>query len=146
MKNNSLPTNPYYILGGLIEKKIDLELVRDFVGKYIQISLKEGKKKNDIIDIVKNFSIELNDALINTCISLQSDIEIDKGIPIDMGRVSVKEAAKIFSISPVTIRNWINDKNNPLPAKNFGRRKTSILIKDLNRYMSDFGKQVKTKA
>ena len=114
-------------------------------GQFCWYLQKEGKKKNDIIDTIKSFSIELNDALIHSCISIQSAIEVDNGISSHIGRVSIKEAARIFAVTSVTIRNYINDKENPLGAQNFGRRKTTILLKDLNDYMSKLGKPVKLK-
>jgi len=41
-------------------------------------------------------------------------------------------------VSAVTSRNWIKDKVNPLPAKNMGKRKTLISIKELNRYIETY--------
>ena len=130
--------NPYYVLGKLLEKSIDYDTVFDFVSQYISAADRSGANTGEVIEKLKNSSMELNDALLTACVKLQGNLP-KQSIGIDTREwVTVAEAATIFSVSYVTIRNWIKDEVNPLPAKNPGKRKTLISIKELNRYIETY--------
>ena len=128
-------TNPYYVLGKLIEKDVDSKKIKDFVEQYLKIAEKNGEKPDEVLMQIKNFSMELNESLMDICVKIQSNLPRAKHDDPTSDLVTVKEAAKIFNVTSATIRNWIKNKNYPLPANNFGKRQTRISTKALKDYI-----------
>lgn len=138
-KQNSEP-NPYFVLGKLMEKSVDFNKINEFVEQYVKIAENNGEKAGEVIMRIKNFTMELSDTLLSSCVNIQANLPKEKFDDPTSDRVTVKQAAEIFSITTATIRNWINDKNNPLPALNVGKRQTTVLLKDLKEYTFKLGK------
>src|ERR1035437_3206613 len=101
--------NQFYTLGKLLETGVDIKKIKEFVEQFVEIAERKGEKPEEAIMRIKNFSIELNDALMDTCIKLQVDIPIKKvnNVSMDDRRVTVAEASTRFGLSPKTIRNYI---------------------------------------
>ena len=131
--------NPYYVLGKLLEKSIDYDTVYEFVSKYISAAQRSGADTDEVVEKLKNGIIELNNALLDACVKLQGSLPKQTAKIDTTEWVTVMQAATIFSVSDVTIRNWIEDKTNPLPARNLGKRKTRISIRDLHKYIQEHG-------
>lgn len=138
---NSKQTNQYLVLGKLFEEDIDYQKVSEFIEQYVAIAQKNGADGNTTILRIKNLSKELNDAILTSCVDLQGKLPSKNYSEITSDRATVKEAAKLFALSPATIRNWINDKDNPLEALNVGQRKTTVSIRDLKDYMKKLGRK-----
>ena len=134
-KKNDSPINQYLILGKLLEKDFDYNKVSEFVEQYLKIAQNKGDDGNEVLIRLKNFSMELNDAILTSCIDLQSKLPSKDYSDITSDMVTVEQAAKFTAHTTATIHNWIKDKVNPLPAINLGKRKTRISIKDLKNYM-----------
>jgi hypothetical protein len=133
--------NPYYTLGKLMEKGVDYDNIKDFVEQYIKIAERSGEKPDAVIMRIKNFSMELHDGIMSSCVKIQAELPAESnGISTDE-RLTVAEAAKEYNLTPATIRNWINDKENPLPHLNTGKRQTTILLRDLHEYAKKLGKK-----
>ena len=142
MSKGKIELNPYYGLGMLLDKNngVDYDKIKEFVEQYVEISQNKGEKPNDIIMRIKNFSMDLHDCITNNCIQLQLNMPKKKSEDPTDGRVTVDDAAKIYGVSPATIRNWINDETNPLTSLNPGTRQTTVLISDLHKYAMARGK------
>lgn len=140
MSKNDNPINQYLILGKLFEKDFEYDKVAEFVEQYLKIAQKKGGDGNEVLIRLKNFSMELNDAILTSCINLQGKLPSKEFADPTSDRASVKEAALTFAITPATIRNWIKDEKNPLPALNVGRRKTTVSLRDVKNYMNEVGK------
>jgi hypothetical protein len=139
-KKNDSPINQYLILGKLFEKDFEYDKVAEFVEQYLKIAQKKGDDGNEVLIRLKNFSMELNDAILTSCINLQGKLPSKEFADPTSDRVTIKDGARVYAITPATIRNWIKDPENPLPSINVGKRKTTISLKDLKNYMFKVGK------
>jgi excisionase family DNA binding protein len=133
--------NPYYTIGKLMEKGVNYDNIKDFVEQYIKIAERSGEKADDIIMRIKNFSTELHDGIMTSCVGIQAELPTQNNVNSTDERLTVAEAAKQYNITPATIRNWIKDKENPLPHLNVGKRQTTILLRDLHEYAKKLGKK-----
>lgn len=133
--------NPYYTLGKLMEKGVDYDNIKDFVEQYIKIAERSGEKADDIIMRIKNFSMELHDGIMSSCVKIQAELPVESNLISTDDRLTVARAAEIYGVSPATIRNWINDSKNPLPSQNVGKRQTTISLRDLHDYAKMLGKK-----
>jgi excisionase family DNA binding protein len=133
--------NPYLTLGKLMEKGVDYNNIKKFIEQYLKMAQRNGEKTDDAIMQIKNFSTELHDGIMSSCVKIQAELPAaSNGISTDE-RLTVAEAAKQYNITPATIRNWIKDKENPLPHLNVGKRQTTILLRDLHEYAKKLGKK-----
>lgn len=146
MNNSKSELNPYYVLGKLLDKNngVDYDKISEFVEHYLKIGQNEGEKPNDVLMRIKNFTMDLNDALLSSCIKIQTNLPKAKTDDPTNERVRIKEAAIIYGVSDATIRNWINDKENPLDSLNpSNQRQTTVLLSDLHKYAMARGKSKK---
>jgi hypothetical protein len=126
--------NRYYVLGKIFEQPIDYDLVSDFVEQYVNIAQKKGLKPADVIQGIKNASWELSDAIVNASVNLQGKLPSETNPIIDDEWVLVDLAAKIYAVTPATIRNWTKRKTEPLQHKKLSARKTVVSTKDIKRF------------
>ncbi len=128
--------NPYLVLGKLKELDVDYEKIKEFVNSYMVLAQRKGEEADAILFSIKQFSTKLNDAILMACVDFQVELPL-KTLYSDPTneRMSVKKAAKTLAVTPATIRNWINDKSNPLPSLNSGKRKTTLSVNDVVAYM-----------
>lgn len=133
--------NPYYPFLKLIETDVDYSNIKDAIEKYLKIAERNGDRTDDVIMRIKNFSMELNNAIMTTCINIQAEIPFQSSFEISTDeRVTVAKAAEIIGVSSTTIQNWIKDKNNPLPATKTSKRGTTVSLKELMEYAKKNGK------
>lgn len=127
--------NRYYTLGKIFEEPVDYDLVKDFIEHYVKIAEREGKKPAEVLQALKNASMELNDALMTNCVKLQSELPSEISSIINTSDwVSVPEAAKIYGITDVTIRNYIKEG---LKHEKRSARKTVVSMADMKRFITN---------
>jgi hypothetical protein len=124
--------NPYLVIGTLISKGINCDQINAFVIAYVKSEIKSGLKHSDAVSKLKNFSIELNETILNSCVNFHYE---EKKIEIDNKMVTVKEAATTLNFTTATIRNWINDESNPLPCERPSPRRTRVNLIVLMDYI-----------
>lgn len=127
--------NRYYTLGKIFEEPVDYDLVKDFIEQYVKIAEREGKKPAEVLQALKNASMELNDALMTNCVKLQSELPSEISSIINTSDwMSVPEAAKIYGITDVTIRNYIKEG---LKHEKRSARKTVVSMADMKRFITN---------
>jgi hypothetical protein len=143
MSNEKAEINQYYMLGKLFGKNIENNKIAEFVEHYLTISLKSGSNELDILNDLKDKSMQLNDAIMTSCVNLQNELRSQKTEDYSRDRVTINQAAEIYAVTPATIRNWIKNETNPLEALNVGIRQTTVSIKALKEYTLKLGKSKK---
>jgi len=62
--------NPYFVIGKLMEQPVDKSKIDEFINAYLKISINEGKEAKQVLLEIKNFSMQMNNSIMDSCVNV----------------------------------------------------------------------------